>query len=273
MRSATGERRYFDTETRKFYSSDEIVERAEFSRTFENEFMSAFDLDLPVGPVDPDITIKAGKTRLPNPIEAGMTPDEFKIALGKELGLPPEQVANMIDTMGDPVTSYCQSAWDRALARSEVAQDAIKEAKLKSNLADIAESQGRSADAKKLRKEAKAAGKKAYEPVQAKFWGEVYADEKLKKRFLDAGFKIEGTKAPYLELPDGTRQSISLEHLDRKSDVPGRAQDASNLFFSFGYENSVVLEHIRRIERRYKNMGEEGDLPSVDSDADVDSAQ
>jgi hypothetical protein len=46
---------------------------------------------------------------------------------------------------------------------------------------------------------------------------------------------------------------ITLEHSERKTDAPRKAQDADNLLFSFRYENTVLLEHIRRIVR--KQMG------------------
>ena len=95
--------------------------------------------------------------------------------------------------------------------------------------------------------------------MRGEFWKEVYADEKMRKRITDAGLTFEDGKAPYLQVPDPEhpgqfiQMQVTLEHFQRKTDVPLRAQDASNLLFSFRYENTVILEHIRRIVR--KQMG------------------
>jgi hypothetical protein len=74
-----------------------------------------------------------------------------------------------------------------------------------------------------------------------------------------AGLTFEDGKAPYLRVPDPDHpgkfieMQITLEHFERKTDAPLKAQDADNLLFSFRYENTVLLEHIRRIVR--KQMG------------------
>ena len=44
-------------------------------------------------------------------------------------------------------------------------------------------------------------------------------------------------------------QTVTLEHKTRLNDNPFLAVSENNLIKSFGYENSVILEDIRRIER------------------------
>lgn len=106
-----------------------------------------------------------------------------------------------------------------------------------------------------LRESARDLKGKAYDPVRKNFWEEVYKDKNMRAQIEAAGLKFEEGKAPYLEVPDPKnpgqviKMDVTLEHAERKTDVPSRAQDPDNLLFTFRHENTDLLERIREIMR------------------------
>ena len=102
-----------------------------------------------------------------------------------------------------------------------------------------------------LKKQAYEIATRVYENWRNRFWRTVGKREDLIKCFKDAGLTVERGKAPYYLRADGSRERVTIEHFDtRRTDDPTRAVDSSNLVFSLARENSVMLEAIRRDERR-----------------------
>lgn len=260
------ERMYYDTHQKKFIPETERAKIDEAARWVDqniDSFMKEFDqtskgeigVDFPTP--EPDVTINAKKGKMPE-IDKNLDKKEFTQELADKLGKKPEEVGKLVGMMGRPLSKDFGPAWEAALAESKPAQQVMDEITLKTKLAKAAEIDGNKPLAEKLRKEASKLAKDAYDPVRGEFWKLVYNDNrfaKLKQQILDAGLTFKDGNAPYLEVPDPdnpgktVQMQVTLEHFDRKTDVPMRAQDASNLEFSFRYENTVLLEHIRRIVR------------------------
>ena len=76
------------------------------------------------------------------------------------------------------------------------------------------------------------------------------------QKVVKDGKSVPKGTAPSLKDAKGKKQKITLEHADRKSDVPMRAVDPENLLLSRSRENSVYLEAIRRAMRwRMQSLG------------------
>ena len=73
---------------------------------------------------------------------------------------------------------------------------------------------------------------KAYNIARSNFWDDVHKQPELVKMFEDMGLKFrvdkktgKKTGAPFLEIPGGRNQTITIEHDVRRSDDPRRAVD------------------------------------------------
>jgi hypothetical protein len=93
--------------------------------------------------------------------------------------------------------------------------------------------------------------RKLYDRVRDFYW----KDPEVRKQWADAGADMS-KNAPTLlveQIEKGQKfyvsQTVTLEHKIRLNDNPFLAVSEKNLVKSFGYENSVILEDIRRIER------------------------
>jgi hypothetical protein len=256
------EKLYYDPDQKTFITKEErarletIADRAGmdwFEKTFDTRSKE------PIGPLVPDETITAKKGGMPDVHKPGMTKAQHAEALSAALGLKTEQMEALTEVMGKRVSKEFGAAWKSAAAKSQPAADALKKIRVHENLAAAAERAGDTKRAQKQRELASKLAKEAYDPVRGEFWTEVYANKKLRAQIEATGLTFEEGKAPYLKAPDPDKpgkfveMQVTLEHFDRKTDVPLKAQDADNLLFSFRYENTVLLEHTRRIVR--KQMG------------------
>ena len=97
---------------------------------------------------------------------------------------------------------------------------------------------------------ARARARTLYDGWRGRFWARVRSAG-LTGFFTNAGMQFAGGNdtAPLYIGSDGRVYRLTLEHFERLSDNPTRAVDASNFLFSIGYENSVILEAIRRVGR------------------------
>lgn len=251
------EKLYYNPRTKSFISEarrarlEIIADRAGdawFDRTFDTSTG-------PVDPLPPDMVITAKKGGMPSVAISGRTKAEVAQDLSTALGLESGQLEVLTELMGKRVSREFGEAWKRAVATSEPASEALQKIRVRESLAAAAEHAGDVKRAEALRKQASKLGKDAYDPVRSEFWKQVHADPALRARIEAAGLTFKDGKAPFLRAPDPARpgkfieMQVTLEHFQRKSDVPSRAQDADNLLFSFRYENTVILEHIRRIVR------------------------
>ena len=268
------EKMYYDPHQKKFIPETEKAKIEEAARDIEksgDNLIKAFDLSEGNYKVEsepdaagnqrakitPDETINAQKGSMPQ-INEELSGAERTQELADKLGKTPEQVGKLAGMMGRSVSKEFGSAWEAALKNSKPAQKAMDEINLKTKLAEVDERAGDKVHAAALRKEASKLAKDAYDPVRGEFWNLVFSDDRfadLKKKIVDAGLTFKDGNAPYLEVPDPDHPGktvelqVTLEHFDRKTDVPMRAQDAGNLEFSFRYENTRILEAIRRIVR------------------------
>ena len=183
------------------------------------------------------------------------------------LKIKPEQVKPLAKLMGTRLGEEFAEPWAIAVKNSKVAAEKMQEIETLTKA-------GKYEEAAKLKNA-------VYEPVRDKFWAEIYKSKKIRdlrkagktkevgphealvEKIEAAGLKFEGG-APYLPMRDESgeimidrkkrerRHTVSLEHVERKSDVPLLAQDADNLVLSFNYENSQVLEAIKSVEERHK---------------------
>jgi hypothetical protein len=268
------EKLYYDPHQKKFITETERAKIDEAARDIEksgDDFLKAFDMskggDVGSEPdaagnqrarITPDETINAKKGSMPG-IDEELSGAERAQALADKLGKTPEQVGKLVGMMGRPLSKDFGPAWEAALAKSKPAQGVMDEITLKTKLAKAAELDGNKPLAEKLRKEASKLAKDAYDPVRSEFWKMVFSDSRfarLKQQILEAGLTFNEGNAPYLEVPDPDHpgktvpMQVTLEHFDRKTDVPMRAQDPTNLEFSFRYENTRLLEAIRRIVKQ-----------------------
>jgi len=99
-------------------------------------------------------------------------------------------------------------------------------------------------------------GDRVYSAVQREYWRQVRQDSALVRAWKATGADMSGTGAPKVPVrvtrngvTTDTTEVITLEHLTRRTDNPFRTVDASNLTYALKYENSVLLESIRRVER------------------------
>lgn len=253
---------YYNPKTKAFITKakraqlESISDKADgawFDKTFDTRSKE------PLGPLVADETINAKKGGMPDVLDSGMTKAQEAEDLSAALGLETDQMEALTEVMGKRLSKDFGAAWKRATDKSPAAKEALDEIRALEKLAAVAEHGKDLKRAEALRKKAGKLGKEAYDPVRGEFWKEVYADEKMRAQIEAAGLTFEAGKAPYLRVPDPNDPNktldlqITLEHFQRKSDVPLKAQDADNLLFSFRYENTVILEHIRRIVR--KQMG------------------
>lgn len=256
------EKLYYNPRTRTFITESKrarletIANRAEgpwFDKTFDTRSKQ------PIGPLVPDDTITATKGGMPDALETGMTKAQHAEELSAMLGLKDTQMEGLTNVMGKRLSKDFGAAWKDAIDKSPPAAEALNKIKVRENLAAAAERAGDTKRAESLRKQASKLGEKAYDPVREKFWKAVFANTEMRDQITGAGLTFKDGNAPYLQVPDPDHpgkfieMQVTLEHAERKTDAPLRAQDADNLLFSFRYENTALLEHIRRIVR--KQMG------------------
>ena len=82
-----------------------------------------------------------------------------------------------------------------------------------------------------------------YGRQRVRFWTAVVKNSEAKGLIEEMGFGFSGKAgtAPFKILPNGTRITITLDHIAEVQSSTSLALDAANLRFSFGRENSVVL--------------------------------
>jgi len=237
------------------------IERS-FDQDFHDDGAPVFDDNgALLKEIDYDKEINSVKG-FPNLKGIKLTPETRATLMAEAFGRTVEQVGDIAQMMGSPLAKEHLSAWEQAIEASPPAQLALDEIRFKSKLADVAEQKGDHKRAIALRKQAGKLAGDAYNPVRSQFWKRVHSDPEfasLKAKIDDMGFTFEKGRAPYLKVPNPDDPKnpfeigVTLEHFDRKTDYPLHAQDAERLLFSFRYENVVILEHIRRIQR--KRMG------------------
>ena len=201
---------------------------------------------------------------MPKVEKSGKSAADNAQALADAMGVEPEQMDHLVDMMGKKLSKNFGKAWAEAVKNAPVAKEALEKIRIREKLAAVEDAKGNSKKAQQYRDEASKLGKDAYNPVRDEFWKAVYANKDMRAQIEAAGLSFEDGKAPYLRVPDPAKpgkfleMQVTLEHAERKTDVPSRAQDPDNLLFSFRYENTVLLEHIRRIVRNQMgtNTGE-----------------
>jgi hypothetical protein len=256
-------RMYWNEKSSKFIPEKErarlekVASKADqgwFEKTFDTRLDKGAK-PLKPGDVKPDVEINATKGGMPKVEKTGKSAADNAQALADAMGLEPEQMDHLVDMMGKKLSKNFGKAWAEAVKNAPVAKEALERIRTREKLAAVEESKGNSKKAQQYRDEASKLGKEAYDPVRGEFWKAVYANKDMRAEIEAAGLTFDEGKAPYLLVPDPAKpgkfieMQVTLEHAARKSDVPSRAQDPDNLLFSFRYENTVLLEHIRRIVR------------------------
>ena len=234
-----------------------------FEKTFDTRIDKAAK-PLKSGDLEPDLEITAHKGGMPKVEKSGKSAADNAQALADAMGVEPEQMDHLVDMMGKKLSKNFGKAWAEAVKNAPVAKEALEKIRIREKLAAVEDAKGNSKKAQQYRDEASKLGKDAYNPVRDEFWKAVYANKDMRAQIEAAGLSFEDGKAPYLRVPDPAKpgkfleMQVTLEHAERKTDVPSRAQDPDNLLFSFRYENTVLLEHIRRIVRNQMgtNTGE-----------------
>jgi hypothetical protein len=90
-----------------------------------------------------------------------------------------------------------------------------------------------------------------YEEVRKRY----LQDPEIRKQWADSGADMSKNSPTFIleEIENGEKtyikQIVTLEHKTRKYDNPFLAISEKNLAYAFSYENSVIAEDIRRIER------------------------
>jgi hypothetical protein len=111
--------------------------------------------------------------------------------------------------------------------------------------------QGKPKQAYQLVKQSRAKARDLYNRVRDEYW----KNPEVRKEWKDAGADMTKNAPSVLieRVENGKRfyekQTVTLEHKVRLNDNPFLAVSDSNLVKSLGYENSVLLEDIRRIEK------------------------
>lgn len=248
---------------------DDVLTKAAKEADSIEKMMDGFDLTfdefMPVRPGEDDISKRAVNSGLPSPqpqpgrysradtIDAVADALNFKrteitLANGNRVSLTPaHQAANLIDLLGEPVSKRLKSTWDQAVSQCSDVKKQMEEIERLHSLGHKVSSKQRAAP---------------YNAVRDKFWELVDANKVTE--FREAGLQ-KGERAPFLQIEEGSKKLskhiLTLEHFDRKVADPTRVIDPDNLIFSFGYENSVVLEMIRRIIRNAAPTGGNGPHP------------
>ncbi|WP_233151816.1 DUF4781 domain-containing protein, partial [Pelomonas sp. KK5] len=260
-------RMYWNEKSKKFIPEKERARLEKVAaKADQGWFEKAFDtkLDkgakpLKPGDLEPDEAINAVKGGMPKTEKAGKNAADNAQALADAMGLESEQMDHLVDMMGKKLSKNFGKAWSEAVKNAPVAKEALEKIRIREKLALVEEAKGNTKKAQQYREEASKLGKEAYDPVRGEFWKAVYANKDMRGQIEAAGLTFEEGKAPFLRVPDPAKpgkfieMQVTLEHAERKTDVPSRAQDPDNLLFSFRYENTVILEHVRRIVR--KQMG------------------
>lgn len=272
------DRLYWEESSRQFMSEKDFAEYGEASRQIDKAFNKDFDMTR--GPKEvrkktPDETKNLGDRsdrnrkkypEPPNPSDHGKTRRQFARELAKQLKITMDQLKALTrDFTGKALGKDWGKVWAQAVANSPKAAAALKEIRRLTYLADSQVAKKPDV-ASELYADAAALGKHAYNDVRKEFWNIVTSDPALVKRLkADYGLTVEPGVAPYLEFPDPMNPKstlklrLQLEHFDRKTDVPLRAQDPNNLLFSFGFENTQMLEAIRDIVTSRMGKPEPGD--------------
>jgi len=96
--------------------------------------------------------------------------------------------------------------------------------------------------------EARELARTNYDNYRDRFWTRVRNNPRLRGMLEEAGLEFpEGSRnaAPFWRLPDGSRETLSLDHTSRVTDAPWMSTDASELRMVTARENSSMLEFIR----------------------------
>lgn len=93
--------------------------------------------------------------------------------------------------------------------------------------------------------------RKVFNNNRDNFWRAVRRDPALSKQFEDAGMILDPGKdtAPYWQLPNGMKETITVEHGVRLSDSPWQSLDSGHLILSPERENTHTLESIRNKDK------------------------
>ena len=111
--------------------------------------------------------------------------------------------------------------------------------------------QGKPKQAYELVKKSRARARDLYNKVRDEYW----KNPEVRREWKDAGADMSKNAPTVLveRVENGKtfyeKQTVTLEHKVRLNDNPFLAVSESNLVKSLGYENSVLLEDIRRIEK------------------------
>ncbi|NOV20412.1 hypothetical protein E5S70_30910 [Ensifer adhaerens] len=143
-------------------------------------------------------------------------------------------------------------AWGTAIGKLSAAEAAVLR-KLAEGHAEVLQAikAGQKQKAYNLVKKWREPARKLYNKVRDLYW----QDPKVRQQWTDAGADMSKNAPTFLveKIENGKKtistQAVTLEHKTRVNDNPFLAISENNLIKSFGYENSVILEDIRRIER------------------------
>ena len=153
-------------------------------------------------------------------------------------------------------------AWTNALKKLSNAEQSVL-TQLEQAHAQVltAIKEGQTEKAYQIVKKWRGPAEKLYESTRDIYWN----DPKIRKQWKNAGADMS-KNAPTLlveRIENGQvfyeRQTITLEHLVRKTDNPFLAVSKDNLLHVLGYENSVILEDIRRAEKYSPAVWSSGD--------------
>lgn len=144
------------------------------------------------------------------------------------------------------------AAWQKALNQLSTAEKALLQ-KLAQAEQEVLQAikAGQKKKAYDLVKKWREPARKLYDKVRDNYW----KDPAVRKEWGEAGADMSSNAPTFLveHIEDGKKfyknQTVTLEHKTRVNDNPFLAVSEKNIVKSFGYENSVILEDIRRIER------------------------
>lgn len=144
------------------------------------------------------------------------------------------------------------NAWERAIGKLNAAETALLR-KMAEGHAEVLQAikAGQRQKAYNLVKKWREPARKLYNKVRDLYW----EDPKVRQQWKDVGADMSKNAPTFLveKIENGKKtistQAVTLEHKTRVNDNPFLAVSKNNLVKSFGYENSVILEDIRRIER------------------------
>ena len=157
-------------------------------------------------------------------------------------------MAHAINLLPEYVSKSNECAKLLAAADAAARSGATAKALELRNLATVA-----AVKADAILKKAKALSDAAYNNVRNRFWAEVHKNPDLVAHFeinMGLRFVSDGATgkrgAPFYELPGGKKEYLTLDHRQRRRDNPWLAVDEANLDVSPSFENSPMLELIRK---------------------------